>query len=36
LIGDLVLVGTGEEEAEFLPHSAVAFLTEKADFSGEG
>jgi hypothetical protein len=36
LIGDLARPSTGEEEAEFLPHNAVAFLTEKAGFSGEG
>jgi hypothetical protein len=37
LIGDLVLNGTGDEEADCLPHRAVAFFTdENPDFCGEG
>jgi len=37
LIGDLVRVGTGEDDADCLPHDAVAFLTEaNVEFSGEG
>lgn len=36
LIGDFVLAGTGDEDADCLPHSEVAFFTEeKVDFSGE-
>lgn len=36
LIGDLALVGTGDEDADDLPHIALAFLTdEKVDFSGD-
>jgi hypothetical protein len=36
LIGDFVLAGAGEDEAEDRPHRAVALFTEKAGLSGEG
>jgi hypothetical protein len=37
LIGDLTRAGAGDEEAEDLPHSVVALLTdENVVFSGEG
>jgi hypothetical protein len=36
LIGDLALASTGEEDADGLPHIALAFLTdENVDFSGD-
>lgn len=35
-MGDFVRVGTGDEDADCLPQSVVALLTEeKVDFSGE-
>jgi hypothetical protein len=37
LIGDLVLFARGDEDADCLPHEAVAFFTEaNVDFSGDG
>jgi hypothetical protein len=36
-IGDLVLFAKGDEDADCLPHKAVALFTEaKVDFSGDG
>lgn len=35
LIGDLGVPGTGEVEVDWLPHNAVALLTEKGDLTGD-